>query len=110
MAWSFLKFPIFELERVQSLYENPVESNLTERGFPPLTLRELLTPAQLETMYDEAFPEHLDHLQVDPAAAPLLREVTAEGVRDAARRYLQDFHFAVLGAPKQLARALFPSR
>jgi len=43
-----MKFPIFELERVQSLYENTVEYNLTESGFHPFTLRELLTPAQLE--------------------------------------------------------------
>ena len=43
-----MKFPIFELERVQSLYENTVEFNLTESGFHPFTLRELLTADQLE--------------------------------------------------------------
>ena len=43
-----MKFPIFELERVQSLYENTVEYNLTESGFHPFTLRELLTPEQLK--------------------------------------------------------------
>ena len=37
----------FELERVQSLYENTVEINLTESGFHPYTLNELLTSAQL---------------------------------------------------------------
>ena len=42
-----MKFPIFELERIQSLYENTVEYNLTESGFHPFTLRELLTPDQL---------------------------------------------------------------
>ena len=45
-----MRFPIFELERVQSLYENTVEYNLTESGFHPFTLKELLTPEQLETV------------------------------------------------------------
>lgn len=38
---------IFELERVQSVYENTVEFNLTESGFHPLKLSELLTAEQL---------------------------------------------------------------
>jgi hypothetical protein len=42
-----VEFSIFELERVQSLYENTVEFNLTESGFHPLTLKELLEPEQL---------------------------------------------------------------
>ena len=37
----------FELERNQSLYENEVEINLTESGVEPLTLAELLSPAEL---------------------------------------------------------------
>jgi aspartate/methionine/tyrosine aminotransferase len=41
-----MKFPIFELERVQSLFENTVQYNLTESGFHPFTLKELLSPAQ----------------------------------------------------------------
>ena len=45
-----MKFPIFELERVQSIFENTVEFNLTESGFHPFTLRELLTPRQLESL------------------------------------------------------------
>ena len=45
-----MKFPIFELERVQSIYENTVEYNLTESGFHPFTLAELLRPEQLETL------------------------------------------------------------
>ncbi|GAB5522775.1 MAG: aminotransferase [Roseivirga sp.] len=40
----------FELERIQSLYENTVDYNLTESGFHPFSLAELLTPAQLEEM------------------------------------------------------------
>ncbi len=43
-----MKFPIFELERIQSLYENTVDYNLTESGFHPFTLRELLAPDQLD--------------------------------------------------------------
>jgi hypothetical protein len=43
-----MKFPIFELERVQSLYENTVDINLTESGFHPFTLQELLTAEQLK--------------------------------------------------------------
>lgn len=42
-----MEFPVFELERVQSLYENTVEFNLTESGFHPYTLNELLGPEEL---------------------------------------------------------------
>ena len=45
-----MKIPIFELERVQSIYENTVEYNLTESGFHPFTLSELLTPGQIEEL------------------------------------------------------------
>lgn len=45
-----MKFPIFELERVQSIFENTVDFNLTESGFHPFTLKELLTSEQLETI------------------------------------------------------------
>lgn len=40
----------FELERIQSLYENTVDYNLTESGFHPFSLAELLTPNQLQEM------------------------------------------------------------
>ena len=46
-----MEFPIFELERIQSLYENTVELNLTESGFHPFTLGELLAPEQLEMLH-----------------------------------------------------------
>ncbi len=45
-----MRIPVFELERVQSLYENTVEYNLTESGFHPLRLNELLTPDQLREL------------------------------------------------------------
>lgn len=41
---------IFELERVQSLFENTVDFNLTESGFHPYKLNELLTPDQIEEL------------------------------------------------------------
>lgn len=41
-----MSFETFLLERNQSLYENEVEINLTESGVEPMTLSELLTPAQ----------------------------------------------------------------
>ncbi|MBX7127198.1 MAG: aminotransferase class I/II-fold pyridoxal phosphate-dependent enzyme, partial [Cyclobacteriaceae bacterium] len=41
---------VFELERVQSLYENTVPINLTESGFHPYSLKELLSPEQLEVV------------------------------------------------------------
>ena len=47
-----MKIPIFELERVQSIYENTVEYNLTESGFHPLTLSELLNEAQIDKLKD----------------------------------------------------------
>ena len=34
-----MKIRIFELERVQSIYENTVEFTLTESGFHPLKLK-----------------------------------------------------------------------
>ncbi len=42
-----MNIPIFELERVQSIFENTVDFNLTESGFHPYTLQELLTEEQL---------------------------------------------------------------
>ncbi len=40
----------FELERVQSLYENTVDYNLTESGFHPYTMEELLSKDQIEEL------------------------------------------------------------
>ena len=38
-----MKIKTFELERLQSLYENTVDYNLTESGFHPYALNELLS-------------------------------------------------------------------
>ncbi len=40
----------FDLERIQSLYENTVPINLTESGFHPYTLEELLTDEQIKML------------------------------------------------------------
>ena len=42
-----MKFPSFELERIQSLYENSVFVNLTESGIEPLSLKELMNDEEL---------------------------------------------------------------
>ena len=45
-----MKFPTFDLERIQSIYENSVEVNLTESGIEPLSLKELMNPKELEKL------------------------------------------------------------
>ncbi|MCB1036790.1 MAG: aminotransferase class I/II-fold pyridoxal phosphate-dependent enzyme [Acidobacteria bacterium] len=42
----------FKLERLQSVWENTVEINLTESGIHPYTLRELLQPEEIERLLD----------------------------------------------------------
>lgn len=43
-----MNIEIFKMERMQSTWENVVEYNLSESGVHPLTLKELLTPKELE--------------------------------------------------------------
>jgi len=45
-----MNIPIFELERIQSLFENTVDYNLTESGFHPYKLQELLSPNQINEL------------------------------------------------------------
>ena len=45
-----MKFPSFDLERIQSIYENSVEINLTESGIEPLSLKKLMNPKELEEL------------------------------------------------------------
>ncbi len=45
-----MNIPIFELERVQSLFENTVDYNLTESGFHPYTLNEFLNKEEIEVL------------------------------------------------------------
>jgi aspartate/methionine/tyrosine aminotransferase len=45
-----MKIDIFKMERMQSTWENVVEYNLSESGVHPLNLKELLTPAEIESL------------------------------------------------------------
>ncbi|PKP34599.1 MAG: aspartate aminotransferase [Bacteroidetes bacterium HGW-Bacteroidetes-17] len=45
-----MNIPIFELERIQSIFENTVDFNLTESGFHPYSLSELLDKNQLSEL------------------------------------------------------------
>jgi aspartate/methionine/tyrosine aminotransferase len=45
-----MKVEVFELERIQSLWENRVAYNLTESGVHPLTLRDLLEDREIEEL------------------------------------------------------------
>ena len=47
-----MKIEEFTLERIQSLYENTVEYNLSDSGVHPYSLRELLTPEQQNRLLD----------------------------------------------------------
>ena len=63
-----MKFPPFELERIQSLYENSVEVNLTESGVEPLSLKELMNTEELEELIN--IPIGYGYTQ----GSPLLRQ------------------------------------
>jgi hypothetical protein len=43
-----MKIGTSELERLQSLWKNRVDINLTESGLHPFTLRELLTEEEID--------------------------------------------------------------
>jgi aspartate/methionine/tyrosine aminotransferase len=45
-----VKIDVFKMERMQSTWENVVDYNLSESGVHPLTLKELLTPAEHEAL------------------------------------------------------------
>ena len=47
-----MKIEPFELERLQSIWENRVEINLTESGIHPYSLRELLRDEEIEELLD----------------------------------------------------------
>ena len=63
-----MKFPSFDLERIQSIYENSVEINLTESGIEPLSLKELMNPKELEELLN--LPLSYGYTQ----GTPLLRQ------------------------------------
>jgi aspartate/methionine/tyrosine aminotransferase len=45
-----MNIEIFKMERMQSTWENAVEYNLSESGVHPLTLKEFLTPEEVEEL------------------------------------------------------------
>ena len=77
-----MRFPVFELERVQSLYENTVDFNLTESGFHPYTLEELLTPDQLEDLHRTVlgYGQTNGSIEVRQAIANLYPDQTIENI------------------------------
>lgn len=77
-----MKFSIFELERVQSIFENTVEFNLTESGFHPYTLKELLNPDQLEELEETVlgYGQTNGSIEVRTRIADLYPEQTPDNV------------------------------
>jgi aspartate/methionine/tyrosine aminotransferase len=77
-----VKFPVFELERVQSLYENTVDYNLTESGFHPYTLEELLTAEQLTELHRTVlgYGQTNGSIELRSAVAALYPEQTSDNV------------------------------
>ena len=51
-----MKFEPFELERIQSLNENRVDVNLGESGIDPMSLKELMSEAELEELLSLKYP------------------------------------------------------
>jgi aspartate/methionine/tyrosine aminotransferase len=45
-----MKIEVFDLERIQSVYENKVDYNLTDTGVHPFTLKELFTGKEIEEL------------------------------------------------------------
>ena len=77
-----MKFPVFELERVQSLYENTVDYNLTESGFHPYTLEELLTAEQLTELQRTVlgYGQTNGSIELRSAVAALYADRTSDNV------------------------------
>lgn len=67
-----MKIDAFELERIQSMYENKVKYNLTETGIHPYTLKELVNNDEIE----ELSGLRLSYGQTN--GDPELREVIAQ--------------------------------
>jgi aspartate/methionine/tyrosine aminotransferase len=77
-----MKFSIFELERVQSLFENTVDFNLTESGFHPYTLKQLLEPEQLVELEETVlgYGQTNGSIEVRQRIAELYPEQTPDNV------------------------------
>lgn len=67
-----MKIEVFDLERIQSLYENKVDYNLTETGLHPYRMDELFSAGEIA----ELASQRLGYGQTD--GAPRLRETIAQ--------------------------------
>ena len=74
-----MKLEIFELERIQSLWENRVKYNLTESGLYPYTLKELLDEKEIERLLST----RLGYNQTN--GSPELRKAISNLYSDAAK-------------------------
>src|ERR1043166_3980087 len=77
-----MKIEEFALERYQSLYENRVSCNLTESGVEPLSLAELLTPAEAHALLQRSlgYPQTNGIDELRATVASLYPGATADNV------------------------------
>jgi aspartate/methionine/tyrosine aminotransferase len=66
-----MKVEIFEMERFQSIWENRVSHNLSESGVHPMSVEELVPPAEREELLRQRF------VYVQTNGSPALREAIA---------------------------------
>ena len=66
-----MKFKTFELERNMSVWENAVDYNLSESGVHPLSLKDVLTPEELEEI------SGMELYYTEASGTVLLREMVA---------------------------------
>lgn len=72
----------FELERVQSIYENTVPINLTESGFHPFTLKELLSEDEINMLTNTVlgYGQTNGSIQIRQTIADLYKDCTQDNV------------------------------
>ncbi len=77
-----MKLRTFDLERIQSLYENTVDYNLTESGFHPFTLKELLSEEQLNDITNTVlgYGQTNGSIPLRNRIAQLYKDCTADNV------------------------------
>src|SRR5687767_14577417 len=66
-----MRLETFEMERLQSIWENRIAHNLSESGVHPLALGELVPPAERDAL----FRQRLVYVQTN--GTPALREAIA---------------------------------
>src|SRR5206468_5371279 len=70
-----MRIPLFQMERMQSTYENYVEYNLSESGVHPLRLEELLDGSRSSAATDRLLATELGYCQSN--GTEKLRELIA---------------------------------